>query len=186
MIRKQVSAAPWWRGVRHGTQQFTWKSIFVTLLSVLITASIAISVLSIDTPWRPLFEASAPSPQLSTPKTTTSWHKYVRASPGTTIHPNAVLSQYTRGNVENPNGVVNGDGATVLKRATINDTVPQIVVDFGQNTVGILSIEFDGSTSFGEGRPGIRLAFSETLQFLTDVSDFSRSYNVGTLSTESG
>jgi len=53
---------------------------------------------------------------------------------------------------------------------------PSVVVDFGMPVVGFLSISFAGASS---NRPGIRLAFSEMTEYLTDVSDFTRSYNVG-------
>jgi len=52
---------------------------------------------------------------------------------------------------------------------------PSVVVDFGKPVVGFLSISFAGASS---NRPGIRLAFSEMIEYLTDVSDFTRSYNV--------
>jgi hypothetical protein len=52
---------------------------------------------------------------------------------------------------------------------------PSVVVDFGKPVVGFLSISFAGASS---NLPGIRLAFSEMTEYLTDVSDFSRSYNV--------
>jgi hypothetical protein len=52
---------------------------------------------------------------------------------------------------------------------------PSVVVDFGKPVVGFLSISFAGASS---NRPGVRLAFSEMIEYLTDVSDFTRSYNV--------
>lgn len=52
---------------------------------------------------------------------------------------------------------------------------PTIVVDFGINVVGFPQISFGGASS---NSPGIRLAFSETLQYLSETSDFSRSDNV--------
>lgn len=55
---------------------------------------------------------------------------------------------------------------------------PSVVVDFGQPVVGFLSISFAGASS---NNTGIRLAFSESMEYLTDVSDFSRSYNVSGL-----
>jgi hypothetical protein len=56
-----------------------------------------------------------------------------------------------------------------------------VVVDFGQNIAGYLSIKFGGASNSTPGLPGIRLAFSESIQYgyLTSVSDFSRSDNVG-------
>ncbi|OLN82735.1 hypothetical protein CCHL11_08781 [Colletotrichum chlorophyti] len=108
-----------------------------------------------------------------------SWHRYVRASASRTIRPVRVISDLTRGAVRNPSGLISGEGGpTVLTRPQESDDVPSVTVDFGQNTVGILSISFSGSSSGdGGGRPGVRLSFSETLQFLSSVSDFSRSYN---------
>lgn len=119
-----------------------------------------------------------------------SWQKYVRSPPTTTIRPSKVLSQYTVGNVKNPDGLVSGNGPTVLTRSpsaaanetaanhSIADVTPSIVVDWGQNIAGFVSITFAGASNSTPGLPGIRLAFSETLQYLTNVSDFSRSDNV--------
>jgi Bacterial alpha-L-rhamnosidase 6 hairpin glycosidase domain/Bacterial alpha-L-rhamnosidase C-terminal domain/F5/8 type C domain len=56
------------------------------------------------------------------------------------------------------------------------DEVPRVVVDFGKVVVGYPHIAF---TSASAGNPGVRLAFSETLQFLTDRSDFTRSDQSG-------
>lgn len=52
---------------------------------------------------------------------------------------------------------------------------PTIVLDFGINVVGSLQISFGGASS---NHPGIRLAFSETTTYLTDLCDFTRSDNV--------
>lgn len=52
--------------------------------------------------------------------------------------------------------------------------VPSVTVDFGKVVVGYPVVHFAGASA---GNPGVRLAFSETTQYLTDVSDFSRSYN---------
>ncbi|TVY80475.1 hypothetical protein LSUE1_G006055, partial [Lachnellula suecica] len=120
------------------------------------------------------------------------WEKYVRSPPKRTIHPVKVLSSYTLGNVTNPNGLLTGHGSTVLTRSvppSSNSTLgnpppdvpPTIVVDFGQNIAGFLSIRFGGAHNATPGLPGIRLAFSETLEYLTNVSDFSRSDNGDTI-----
>ncbi|KAL0931364.1 alpha-L-rhamnosidase A [Colletotrichum truncatum] len=109
-----------------------------------------------------------------------SWYRYIRASKSKTIYPVRVLHDYTRGAVTNPLGLITGEGGpTVFTRLSDTDETPSVTIDFGLNTVGILSIAFAGSSTPGESesRPGIRLAFSETLQFLSNVSDFSRSYN---------
>jgi hypothetical protein len=48
---------------------------------------------------------------------------------------------------------------------------PSVTVDFGKVVVGYPRVRF---TSASDNRPGVRLAFSETRQFLTDRSDFTR------------
>lgn len=111
------------------------------------------------------------------------WQKYVRSPAKSTVSPVRIVSNYTQGNVTNPEGLLTGQSSTILTRndpASINttDVIPTIVVDFGQNVVGFVSIQFGGASNSTAGFPGIRLAFSETLEFLTNVSDFSRSYNV--------
>jgi len=52
--------------------------------------------------------------------------------------------------------------------------VPSVTLDFGKVVVGYPVVHFAGASA---GNPGVRLAFSETTQYLTDTSDFSRSYN---------
>ncbi|RMB84051.1 alpha-L-rhamnosidase C-terminal domain-containing protein [Streptomyces shenzhenensis] len=54
--------------------------------------------------------------------------------------------------------------------------VPRVVVDFGKVVVGYPQVRFAWAS---DGNPGVRLAFSETLQFLTDRSDFTRSDQSG-------
>jgi hypothetical protein len=110
------------------------------------------------------------------------WHKYVRSPPNRIVYPARIVANYTQGNVTNPQGLLTGKGSTLFTRTSLNssapDLAPTVVVDFGQNIAGYLSISFGGSSNSTPGRPGIRLAFSETLEFLTDKSDFSRGYNV--------
>ncbi|PVH79245.1 glycoside hydrolase family 78 protein [Cadophora sp. DSE1049] len=120
------------------------------------------------------------------------WQKYVRSPPTNIVRPVRVLGEYTRGNVTNPEGLLTGNGSTILTRngtaqnttwafADPYDIAPAIVFDFGQNIAGLLSIKFGGAYNTTHGLPGIRLAFSETLQFLGDLSDFSRSNNGETI-----
>ena len=52
--------------------------------------------------------------------------------------------------------------------------IPSVTVDFGKVVAGYPVVRFAGASA---GSPGVRLAFSETTQYLSDVSDFSRSYN---------
>ncbi|GAA3807098.1 alpha-L-rhamnosidase C-terminal domain-containing protein [Streptomyces coacervatus] len=54
--------------------------------------------------------------------------------------------------------------------------VPSVTVDFGKVVVGYPRIRF---TSASDNSPGVRVAFSETRQFLTDRSDFTRSDQAG-------
>ncbi len=117
----------------------------------------------------------------------TDWHKYVRAPSDKNILPARVLSAYAAGNVTSAGSlahpaVVSAQGPTVLTRLAASDDIPTVVLDFGQNTVGLLTIDFDGSYNISTGFPGITLAFSETLQYLTDRSDFTRSDNAGGVS----
>lgn len=116
-----------------------------------------------------------------------TWQQYVRAPSSKTISPVTWLSQYSSGNITNPGGIV-GDGVTTLTRRDEDEVMPSIVLDFGQNYVGILSIDFAGSEVFDDfssapnqtsgALPGIALAFSESLEYLTNRSDFTRSDNL--------
>ncbi|MFL6076461.1 MAG: alpha-L-rhamnosidase C-terminal domain-containing protein [Mycobacteriales bacterium] len=49
---------------------------------------------------------------------------------------------------------------------------PSVTLDIGQVVVGYPKVAFAGASG---GPPGVRLAFSETTQYLTDRSDFTRS-----------
>ncbi|MBO4255716.1 alpha-L-rhamnosidase-related protein [Streptomyces griseorubiginosus] len=53
---------------------------------------------------------------------------------------------------------------------------PSVTVDFGKVVVGYPRVRF---ASASDNSPGVRLAFSETKQFLTDRSDFTRSDQSG-------
>lgn len=112
----------------------------------------------------------------------TSWHKYVRAPPTKNVSPVLWVPEYTSGNITNPEGIV-GNGTTTLTRSDASEDVPSIVLDFGQNYAGNLNINFAGAEASIGGSlnttslPGITLAFSETLEFLTNRSDFTRSDN---------
>lgn len=115
----------------------------------------------------------------------TDWHKYVRSPATPIVKPKTVLSSNITGDVTAPNGLLNGTGpSTVLSRKRIDDKVPSLVIDFGQNVVGTVSIHFAGSTNSSEGYPGLKLAFSETQQFLTNASDFTRSDNMPAVCTQ--
>ncbi|PMD17076.1 glycoside hydrolase family 78 protein [Hyaloscypha hepaticicola] len=121
-----------------------------------------------------------------TPEGPDDWQKYVRSPPSPIVYPARIVASYTQGNVTNPEGLFTGKGSTLFTRnaptnATSPDIPPTIVVDFGQNIAGYLSVSFGGSYNSTPGRPGIRLAFSETLEYLTDFSDFSRGYNGDTI-----
>ncbi|RDW80803.1 six-hairpin glycosidase-3 [Coleophoma crateriformis] len=107
--------------------------------------------------------------------TSSSWQAYIRSPATRTVSPASIVANLTLGNVTNPDGLLTSGGQpTTLTRLNASDTAPTIVVDFGQNVVGFLSVAFAGASN---NTPGVRLAFSETLEYLTDVSDFTRSYN---------
>ncbi|KJR89903.1 alpha-L-rhamnosidase [Sporothrix schenckii 1099-18] len=124
--------------------------------------------------------ASPPVGQQFLDSNSTSWHKYVRAPGSKIIPPARILPQYTTGNVTNTDGLLqHGSGPTVLTRLGTDDGVPSFVIDFGINVAGQLSIDFAGAYNTTAGFPGISLAFSETLQYLSNRSDFTRSDNAG-------
>ncbi|MCU1686398.1 MAG: alpha-L-rhamnosidase [Amycolatopsis sp.] len=58
----------------------------------------------------------------------------------------------------------------------VDDPAPSVTLDFGQVVVGYPKVDFAGSSADGTG---VRLAFSESTQYLSDVSDYTRS-GVGT------
>ena len=99
----------------------------------------------------------------------TNWQRYVVAPTSRDVLPVRVLS--STGDVTNAPGVL-GSGVARLQRSTPQDAVPSVTVDFGKVVVGYPKISFAGSSGTN---PGVRLAFSESLQYLTDRSDFTRS-----------
>ncbi|KAJ5805263.1 hypothetical protein N7474_011150 [Penicillium riverlandense] len=110
-----------------------------------------------------------------------SWHEYVRSPKTSIVKPKTILAANTTGDVSNPGGMLGGNQSpTVLTRKQASDDIPSVIVDFGQNVVGIVAISFAGSTNSSAGFPGLKLAFSETQQYLTNVSDFTRSDNLPT------
>lgn len=98
----------------------------------------------------------------------TNWQRYVVAPTSRDVLPVRVLS--STGDVTNAQGVL-GSGVAILKRVS-PDVPPSVTVDFGKVVVGYPQISFAGSSG---NNPGVRLAFSESLQYLTDRSDFTRS-----------
>ncbi|KAL3427334.1 alpha-l-rhamnosidase [Phlyctema vagabunda] len=108
-------------------------------------------------------------------KLSATWQRYVRSPSSRIVYPAGIVSDLTLGSVKNPEGLLKPGGKpTILSRSNATDTPPTIVVDFGQNIAGFLSVSFAGASN---NTPGVRLAFSESLQYLTDLSDFTRSYN---------
>jgi hypothetical protein len=154
----------------------TIMAFFRALTLAAITASTAAAAGTI-----PERQRNTKSPRAST----SSWEKYVRSPPAKIVKPASILSQNTTGNVTNANGMIDGTGPTVLSRSSDTDSVPSIVVDFGQNVVGIVSIDFAGSQNTTVGLPGLKVAFSETTQYLTDRSDFTWSDNASGVSNRS-
>ncbi|KAI1367793.1 Six-hairpin glycosidase-like protein [Xylaria arbuscula] len=126
--------------------------------------------------WLVVFAWNSPALAQDAP----SWHKYVRAPTSAIVRPTAILPDYTQGDVDNPDGMVTGSAVTVLTRGaegSDENETPTVVVDFGQNVVGQLLLEFAGSRNGTSGAafPGVRLAFSEALEYLTERSDYTRS-----------
>lgn len=55
-------------------------------------------------------------------------------------------------------------------------TPPSVTIDFGKVVVGYTKVDFAWASN---NNPGVRLAFSETTEYLTDRSDFARSDESG-------
>lgn len=124
--------------------------------------------------WPVAFALHLPTPTFAQDQP--SWQQYVRSPPSNIVHPKAILSDHTKGDVKDADGLITGAATTVLTRVSGSDEAPTLVVDFGQNVVGQLLLEFAGSANgTSQGFPGIRLAFSEALEYLTDRSDYTRS-----------
>ncbi|KAI1101532.1 glycoside hydrolase family 78 protein [Jackrogersella minutella] len=109
----------------------------------------------------------------------TTWHRYVRAPTSNNVKPKAVIKEYTSGGVANPESLITGADVTTLTREVNGIEIPTIVLDFGQNIVGLLEINFASSSNASNGLPGLRLYFSESLENLGNRSDFTRSDNAG-------
>lgn len=105
-----------------------------------------------------------------------SLHKYVRAPSTRTVKPGYIVR--THGDAQNVEALINGNGVATLHRPSSSDSVPSITLDFGQNIVGYAQIHFAGASV---NSPGIRLTFSETKEYLRNVSDFTRSDNGDTI-----
>jgi hypothetical protein len=106
-----------------------------------------------------------------------SWKRYLRSPGASVVKPARILSENTTGDVTNPEGLIDGSAVTVLRRESDQDDVPSLLIDFGINVVGLVNIHFEGSESLSDSPPGLRLAFSETEEALTEgKSDYTRSY----------
>ncbi|KAJ5634844.1 hypothetical protein N7528_002686 [Penicillium herquei] len=67
-----------------------------------------------------------------------SWHKYVRSPSSALVKPQSILSANITGNVTNPNGLLTAEGPpTILTRNEGDTDIPSLVIDFGQDVVGI-------------------------------------------------
>lgn len=86
-------------------------------------------------------------PALGQETPTPSWHQYVRSPPSSIVRPASILSDRTHGNVTNPDGLITGASGATLFTGSSEDEVSELVVDFGQNVVGTLLLEFAGSTN---------------------------------------
>ena len=105
-----------------------------------------------------------------------SWHKYVRGPTSQIVRPEAIWK--TAGDVTNAEALINQKGVATLRRNQTSDPVPSITLDFGINIVGYLQVSFAGAS---KNSPGVKLAFSETKEYLTNISDFTRSDNGDTI-----
>lgn len=110
------------------------------------------------------------------------WWRYVQAPSSRTVRPVRIVR--SSGDVTRPEALLRPGGAvTVLRRpqpapdaGSDPPEAPRVVVDFGKVVAGYPKIRFAWAS---DNHPGVRLAFSETLQYLTDRSDFTRSDQSG-------
>lgn len=136
-----------------------------------------LTFLSFTVYWTLIHDLISASSSSDAQRDVPSWHQYVRAPSTRSVSPEAVLSQYTNGAVTDPENLIHG-GETTFSRSDDAAPIPTVVLDFGQNVVGLLAISFNTSASYApQGYPGMKLSFSETLEFLTSRSDFTRSDN---------
>ncbi|KAG0645590.1 hypothetical protein D0Z07_8650 [Hyphodiscus hymeniophilus] len=152
------------------------------LRSFIASLVMIMPVIATPTPASPAYQLQ----QLGSSSSSDDWQKYIRSPSAQIIYPQSIVVNGTLGNVTNADGLLTGHGKTILTRpapengSAADSSIPTIIVDFGQNIPGYLSIKFGGAYNSTPGLPGIRLAFSESIQYgyLTDVSDFSRSDNI--------
>lgn len=148
-------------------------------VSVLFSLKLFIAALSLLTRVKASSSRPQREHQIRAANDTPSWHQYVRAPSSEIVTPVRIVANETLGNITNPDALLtSGGNLTILTRETTASDIPTVVVDFGQDVVGFLQINLAGASS---NAPGIRLAFSETLEYLTNISDFSRSDNVSTV-----
>lgn len=152
-------------------------SVQAILLCFLLTAEVSSGI--------PLTSTTEPRENNGSliPKDDDSWHKYVRAPPSKNIAPQSIVLESITGKVINPQGMISGTGPTTFTRSNEDDIRPSLIVDFGQNVVGYLTLKLRGTKldQSTTALPGLRIAFSETLQNLASGrSDFTRSDNADT------
>ena len=111
-----------------------------------------------------------------------SWQNYVRSPMSNMVEPISIVPGTITGNVTSPDGLINREEITVLTRSMASNDTPSVTLDFGRNVVGQLSIQFAGSRNYSDAYPGLKVAFSETLEFLGNRSDFARSDNAAGVS----
>lgn len=57
----------------------------------------------------------------------------------------SILSENTAGDVFNPDGMINDEGLTILRRKGADDEATTAIVDLGLHVVGPLRIKLEGS-----------------------------------------
>ncbi|MDZ5441539.1 alpha-L-rhamnosidase C-terminal domain-containing protein [Micromonospora sp. 4G57] len=109
--------------------------------------------------------ASAESGGLAAPAPG-DWQRYVLTPQTRDVAPLRVVSADSRGGeITNPAGVLAADGQPVKITKTGAGADPRLIVDFGREVSGYLSVDFAGAA------PTTLFAFSETLGYLGDWGD---------------
>lgn len=102
------------------------------------------------------------------------WRRYVPAPASRTMLPTSVLAAST--GVADGGGILRSGGGSARLTLQAGGSTPYLDIDFGQVVVGKLGLRV---TQSSDPAPEVRIAFSETRQYLGWKSDFSRSDAAG-------
>ena len=128
-------------------------------------------------PAPPAATASAGTPEkAAAAAAATPWSQYMLSPSSRTLAPVAIFK--TVGTVQNPNNLLTGNTAMMSGRGS------HVVLDFGKEVGGFVSLDFPAAGSSGES---VGLAFTESSEYVGPISDGSNAgLNVGASSSTDG